>query len=195
MESRKTFQRLKRLLLGFILAGALLFIIQSVVIVVDGLHDETSKTDVGVVLGNKVNLDGSPSDRLKARLDKALELYEDDRISHVITSGGIGDEGFDEAKVMKDFLVENGVEEEHVITDSEGYNTFMTAENARKIMDDNQWTSATVITQYFHITRSKLAFDKQGIEQVNGAHADFFELRDFYSIFREFFAVYKYLLK
>jgi vancomycin permeability regulator SanA len=32
--------------------------------------------DVAVVLGNKVELNGEPSERLKYRLDKAIELYQ-----------------------------------------------------------------------------------------------------------------------
>ena len=37
-------------------------------IVADGLRDEVQASDVGVVLGSKVMPDGTPSDRLRARL-------------------------------------------------------------------------------------------------------------------------------
>jgi uncharacterized SAM-binding protein YcdF (DUF218 family) len=50
-----------------------------------------------------------------------------------------------------------------------------------------------VVSQFYHISRSKLAFRKAGIESVGGAHSKFYELRDVYSLFREFFGYYKYL--
>ena len=45
------------------------------------------------------------------------------------------------------------------------------------------------------ILRTKLAFRKEGFENVKGAHADYFVLMDLYSLTREFFGYYKYLLR
>jgi len=150
-------------------------------------------SDVGVVLGNKVELDGSPSKRLMSRLDKAIELYNDKYFKYIIVSGGTGKEGFDEAKVMKDYLVKAGVQADAVIEDNNGINTYMTAKNLKDIMDGNKLQSAMVITQYYHVTRTKLAMHKVGIEKVFSAHAKIFELRDFYSLAREFIGYYAYL--
>lgn len=70
----------------------------------------------------------------------------------------------------------------------------MTAKNTKAIMDDMNFNSATIISQFYHISRTKLAFKKVGLDHVNTAHAKYFELRDVYSLVREFFAYYKYLL-
>ena len=43
-----------------------------------GLHDEAGLADVVVVLGNTVHPDGSPSARLRARLDKAIAALPPD---------------------------------------------------------------------------------------------------------------------
>lgn len=40
-----------------------------------GLWDDARQADVCVALGNTVGRDGRPSGRLRARLDKAVELY------------------------------------------------------------------------------------------------------------------------
>lgn len=179
-----------------LLIGLLLwFTIHTIVIVTDGLHDELAKVDIAVVLGNKVELDGQPSNRLQARLDKARELYEEGYFEHIVVSGGVGEEGFDEAKVMKEYLVNRGIPSEVIFEDSYGYNSYMTAENTRAIMKDLNLESVMVISQYFHISRTKLAFRKLGFEEVYSAHAEIFEVRDFYSIIREFPAYYKYLFK
>lgn len=169
------------------------FIIHTTIIIIDGLNDELSNVDIAVVLGNKVELDGQPSNRLKARLEKSIELYIEGYFKYIIVSGGIGKEGFDEAKVMKEYLMNKGIPSEVIFEDSNGYNSYMTAENSRDIMQELDLESVMVITQYFHITRTKLAFNKLGFENVYAAHAEIFEYRDFYSIIREFPAYYKYI--
>lgn len=171
------------------------FAVHTVFIVVDGLKDERKQADVAVVLGNKVELNGEPSERLKARLDKAVELYDEGYFRHIIVSGGIGKEGFDEAEVMKSYLVQQGIPEGNITEDNEGINSYWTARNAARMMEQSDWDSAMVISQYFHISRTKLAFKKMDIKDVYGAHADYFELRDAYSILREFPAYYKYLIR
>lgn len=171
------------------------FIIHTAFVILDGLNDELKPADAAVVLGNKVEDNGQPSERLKARLDRSVELYDEGYYSFIIVSGGIGKEGFDEAKVMKSYLIDEGIPEEQIIEDNNGYNSFMTAQNASKIMDDLKLDSVMIITQYFHISRTKLAFEKMDFEEVYSAHAKIFELRDMYSIIREFPAYYKYLVK
>lgn len=169
------------------------FIAHILIITFDGLKDELDISDVAVVLGNKVELSGEPSERLKGRLNKAIELYEKGYFEYIIVSGGIGKEGYDEAEIMKIYLVEKGVQEDKILVDSEGYNSLMTAQNAKKIMNNMNFDSITIITQFYHISRTKLAFEKVGVENVQSAHADYFELRDIYSLVREFIAYYKYL--
>lgn len=95
---------------------------------------------------------------------------------------------------MKSYLVNEGVPAEFIIEDSNGYDSYMTAQNARKLMEENDLNSAMVIKQYFHVSRSKLSFRKLGINEVYAAHANIFEPRDIYSVVREFPAYYKYCL-
>ncbi len=51
-----------------------------------------------------------------------------------------------------------------------------------------------IISQYYHITRCKLAMKNVDINNAQGVHANIFELNDFFSIVREFFGYYKYLI-
>lgn len=180
------------IIVAAILAGW--FIIHSVLIILDGLNDEWKHADVAVVLGNKVEFNGQPSERLKARLDRTVELYEKGYFPMIIVSGGIGVEGFDEAKVMKAYLVDQGIPDEQIFEDNNGYNSYMTAQNASSIMKQLELDSAMIVTQYYHISRTKLAFRKMDVSDVYGAHARFFEARDIYSTIREFPAYYKYLI-
>lgn len=159
-------------------------------IVVDGLRVDAKPSDVGIVLGSKVMSDGSPSDRLRARLDKAAELYARGMFKHVLVSGGTGIEGFSEAKVMEEYLAEQGrVPRAAIIVDEHGSTTEATAENSAAIMKARNLASALIVTQYFHISRSRLALRQAGIRTVHGAYPNFFELRDLYSIARETIAL------
>lgn len=181
----------KGILIGLILAF-LLFLICAACIVYDGLHDHIIKADLIIVLGNKVNLDGKPSLQLKSRLDKTVELYKAGISKHILVSGGFGKEGFDEATVMADYLINFDIPREAITIDSSGIDTMSTAKNAKTLMQIQDLKSALIVTQYFHISRCKLALRKLGITNLGNAHAHYFSIRDFYSLPREVvgYAVY-----
>lgn len=168
------------------------FLIHQVVVISDGLNDEEASADVAVVFGNTVNQDGTLSNRLKARLDRGLQLYKDSLVNILFVSGGLGKEGHFEGTKMQEYLVEKGIPEESIIVDNEGNNTNLTVQNFKRRFALN--TNVTVVTQFYHVSRAKLAFRKNGFESVHGVHCEYFEGRDFYACIREFFAYYKYLL-
>ncbi|MDP9838136.1 vancomycin permeability regulator SanA [Neorhizobium huautlense] len=163
-------------------------------IIADGLNDRTGPADVAVVLGSKVMPDGTPSPRLKARLDRGVELYRDNRVAFVLVSGGTGKEGFSEGLVMRDYTVAQGVPRDRVIMDEFGNTTRATAENAARMMQARGLTTAIAVSQYFHITRTRMALNDAGIGQAGSAHARIYELRDLYSIAREIPGVITYWL-
>ncbi len=160
-----------------------------------GMADDLRPSDVGVVLGSKVELSGQPSARLAARLDRGASLYTEGVFRHLIVSGGTGVEGFDEAAVMRDYLVGKGVPVGAIIVDSAGATTDATARNCASLMKTHGFKRVTVVTQYFHVPRSRLALRRYGITEIGSAHARFFELRDLYSIFREVAALPSYWMK
>jgi uncharacterized SAM-binding protein YcdF (DUF218 family) len=174
---------------------ALVFAVSAVLIVADGLRDDLQVADVAIVLGSRVEEGNVPSNRLRARLDKAVELYKRELFKQIIVSGGVDDRGADEAAVMKRYLVEQGVPEDHIYQDNQGATTYLTARNAAQLMKEHGWRSALVISQYFHISRAKLALRRFGISPVFSAHAEFFEPRDLYSTAREVFGYGAYLLR
>lgn len=178
-----------------VIAGAALFLLAAAAIVADGLSDHLGRSDVGVVLGSKVELDGRPSPRLAARLDEAAALYRRGLFAAVIVSGGVGKEGFDEGRVMAAYLVAHGVPAGAIITDSHGDTTWATAVNTAAIMRAHGWTRATAITQYFHISRTRLALKRQGIAVVYTGHPSHFEARDPWAIAREVAGYVSYLAR
>jgi len=188
-------KRFWKFLLGAVAGGAATVLVTGGLIVFDGLTDDVRPSDVAVVLGSKVNPDGSLSPRLTARLSKARDLHRDGFVSAIIVSGGTGKEGVPEGSAMKRWLVGHDIPESAILVDDQGVDTMATARNAAAIMQASGFDSAIVVTQYFHISRTRLAFAKNGLPDVGSAHPEYFEMRDLYSIAREIPGYASYLLK
>ena len=185
----------KRKVKVIVLVGLILFAIGSGLIIWDGLTDELGQADVGILFGNQVLPSGEPSARLHSRLEKAIELYNDNYFEKIIVSGGLGKEGHDEALVMKEHLISEGIPENNILVDSDGLNTYMTIANSLTIIEENDFNSVMVISNYFHLPRIKMACNRFGLESVYSAHAHYFGLRDVYSITREVVAYGYYLVR
>lgn len=161
-----------------------------------GLFSEVKKSDAILILGNTVETSGIPSMRLKGRLDKGIELYQNNLAPIIIVSGGYGIEGFNEAIVMKNYLVEHGVKTDNIIVDENGNTTYLTTRNLVPIAKEKNIKSIIVVSQYYHLLRAKRAVEITGIKEVYVSPGNSpFEIRDFYSIPREIIAYYYYLLR
>jgi vancomycin permeability regulator SanA len=156
----------------------------------DGLTYSGNNADIGVVLGNKVNTDGTLSKRLEKRVECGLELYQQDRVKILFVSGGLGHEGFNEGDKMKEYLVNKGVPPSKIIVDNEGNNTIASVENTLKLQDSLNFKNVIVISQYYHLTRAKMLFKKRGFSNVYSASPRYFEIRDIHALIREFVAFY-----
>lgn len=166
------------------------FVIHTTSIVVDGLSDKGKKADIAIILGSKVNEDGTLSTRLEKRLETGIELYKNHRINKIMVSGGLGKEGFYEGDKMKEFLVNNSIPDSVILVDNYGNNTRLTVENTLKFQQKHKFESIIVVSQYFHVTRTKKILKEKGFTQVESVSPRYFEWRDLYSILREFPAYY-----
>lgn len=183
----KNWKQILKLLLTIFL---LWFIGHIIYITIDGLHDNEKNADIAVILGNKVNEDGTLSERLEKRLECGLNLYRKNRIKKIIVSGGLGKEGFYEGDKMRDFLIANKVPDTAIIVDNLGNNTRATVINTIKLKDSLDFKSIIVVSQYYHVTRTKMLFRKQGFKNVASVSPNYFEIKDLYSILREFVGYY-----
>lgn len=168
-----------------LLAPVACFLLAAAAIAVAGLRDRLVPADAIVVLGNTVGPDGQPSPRLRARLDCALDAYRLKLAPWVIVTGGIGKEGFDEAAVMAQYLVRHGVPAAAILVDSAGHDTAASATNVARIAREKKLRSVLVASQYFHLPRASLAFERAGVPVAGTVHARHVEARDLYSLARE----------
>ena len=173
----------------------LLAMLAASLIILLGLQDHPTHAGVAVVLGNEVYKDGTPSPRLAARLDKALELYAKGQCRTIITSGGTGESGVDEAGAMARYLHLRGVPQHAVVQDPDGVNSWETARFTAAYLREHGQDSVIVVSQYFHIPRCWLALRFSGVKTVGTASPWYFELRDLFSIAREIPAILSYTWK
>lgn len=182
----------KATLLRTAAGAAVVFLFTCAAICWDGLNDHIGKADVGVVLGTKVERNGRPSPAMRARLDEAVRLFRAGDFGTVIVSGGFGKEGYDEATVMKTYLLGRQVPEGAIVVDSHGDTTEATARNSVRWMREHSAKSALLISQYYHLSRTRLAFERCGVARPYTAHARLFLLRDIYAIPRDAIGYYAY---
>lgn len=116
---------------------------------------------VAIVLGAGVRDDGRPSLMLSNRLDAAYELYEEGRVRAVLVTGDNSTENYNETDVMRDYLIDAGVERTHVVGDYAGFRTWDSCVRAREIFGVED---ALVVTQAFHIPRAVTLCRRVGIE-------------------------------
>jgi vancomycin permeability regulator SanA len=172
-------------------------IIHIVYISIDGCRDYQGRADVAIILGNHVFADGHLSPWLKGRVDRALLLYRQGRVKKIFASGGISEnpEGnYPEGDAMKNYLQQQGVPAGDIIADNKGVNTFFTAKNFIAWNQSQHYSSAIVVSQFYHITRSKYILRKLGFKNVYNAASDKYTINDVIGTLREVPALYKYML-
>ena len=120
-----------------------------------------------VVLGAKVHEGGRLSDMLRDRMDTAIALYQNGSVQTLLLSGD-GSGEWSEVKYMKLYAVENGIPEEDILVDPEGYSTYETMQRAKDIYGLER---IVAVTQTYHLYRAMYIAKDFGIE-VKGASAD-----------------------
>jgi len=169
-------------------------LVHTLLITWDGLHNSQQRADLAVILGNKVNEDGTLSERLAQRLACGLALYRSGRVGRLLVSGGLGKEGFYEGDKMRDYLRAHGVPDTAIVVDNAGNTTQQTVRNTARLQRALHFRSVLVVSQFYHLSRTKMLFRQAGFTEVSGASPVYFELRDGYSLLREFAAYYQALL-
>jgi vancomycin permeability regulator SanA len=164
-------------------------------LIADGLTNTQAPSDFALVLGNKVHPDGRLSVALQSRVDHAAKLYHDKQVQHLLVSGAMGREGHDEAVAMQHALVSLGVPATAITVDSKGWDTRASAKHAAAFATQKGFASVTVVTNYYHISRAKLACHQEGVPTVRGSAPIRFHPDNFRSVPRDVLGWWFYLLR
>ncbi len=196
MKSLRLLQRSKNLILFFLLSFLVLtgyFGWTSYQIVSTWKSSEGTPSDCIIVLGAAV-WNGKPSPAMRERLDVALELFQAGMASQIIVSGGIGQGEKSEAEVMKEYLVQQGVPAQVVHLEDQARSTWENLRFSQRIMEEQAWSTAIIVTHGFHTHRSLKMAEDLGI-QASAEPVTLTPLNIVYYTLRECVALAEYSLK
>ncbi len=111
--------------------------------------------EVFVLLGNRMNDDGTPSEILKGRLELAKKYYEERNPDKIIVTGGLANPvaGTPEAPVMKRELIARGIPEEIIIEEDKSLTTKQNAEFSVPIIKNLGADKVVLCTSAYHMKR------------------------------------------
>jgi vancomycin permeability regulator SanA len=190
MQRRSSWLRGAKYGLGFL---AVWLLVHTRCITWDGLHNSQQRADIAVILGNKVNEDGTLSECLTQRLACGLALYRAGRLGAAAGKWRAG-EGSYEGDKMREYLRAQGVPDSVITVDNQGSSTQQTVRSTLRLRPKLRFRSLLAVSQLYHLSRTKMLFRQAGFAAVSGASPWYFEWRDIYSLMREFGAYYEELV-
>jgi len=129
--------------------------------------DEARPADAIAVFG-AAEYDGRPSPVLRARLDHALTLYRQGIAPLVITLGGAGDpdtsDANSEGAVGHDYLLAQGIPEDHIIAETQSSNTKESTERLAVIAAANHLQRIVVVSDGTHLFRIHALCAAEGLD-------------------------------
>lgn len=129
--------------------------------------DETplsAEADAAIVLG-AAQWNGEPSPVFEGRLKQGIELYEEGVVEYLVLTGGKSeDAASSEAKVGKDFAMENGIPEEDIMYEDLSLVTEENLSNAKEVTEKNGIHSYLLVSDQFHLKRAVAMAENLGMD-------------------------------
>lgn len=139
-------------------------------------NDEVRGADAIVVLG-AAQYNGEPSPILKARLDQATYLWQQDLSDTLIVTGGKREgDRFTEAQAAHMYLEEQGVPAGNIFEEEDGSTTFESLERVRDIAEDRGIDSLLLVSDPLHSERIKRMALDLGFEEAYTSPASYVHL-------------------
>ena len=157
-------------------------------------HIPEFNKDYIIILGCKIKKDGSLTKLLKGRVDRAIEFSKMQKEKTgkeilFVPSGGKGsDELISEAQAMKNYLIEQGIEEDKILIEDKSKNTFENIKFSNKLINDNLKNAKIAFsTTNYHVFRAGTIARNQNIniEGIGAKTKSYFWVNAF---IREFIA-------
>lgn len=148
------------------------FVITTQCMVISGFRNsEKENLDYIIVLGSQVKPSG-PAVVTRLRLQRAYEYAVNNPDTIIIVSGGQGsNEPATEASVMKEYLVDKGIDESRIIMEDKSTNTSENLQFSMALVDGLQDSSVGIVSSEFHIFRARAIAKKCGYTDTYGIPA------------------------
>ena len=129
--------------------------------------------DCIVVLGCGLRSDGTPSDMLRDRLDRGIELYNAGVADKIIMTGDHGKVDYNEVGTMKNYAIEKGIPDENIFMDHAGFSTYESIYRTAAIFEAK---NIVIVTQKYHLHRALHIANALGLKSY-GIDADYHTYR------------------
>ena len=135
------------------------------------LHTPSYDKDFIIILGSKINNDGTLTPLLKGRVDKAIDFgkkqYQiaNKKIIYIPSGGKGNDEIISEATAIKKYLIGKGIKEKQIIIEDKSASTLENMKFSKEKIDSIKKGAKVIFsTTNYHVFRSGVIATKQGID-------------------------------
>lgn len=161
---RISWQAIVRVIVITALVWMLVAALLTTAVIVYGATDRAQPADVIVVLGSGLRRDNRPGPALTRRSLRAAELYAQGYAPYVICTGGIASgRTRSEADGCREVLEANGVPASAIRLEERSRSTEENALYAHDIMNANDWHTAVIVSDGYHLLRAQWIFEQEGI--------------------------------
>ena len=134
-------------------------------------HTPDYDKDYIIILGCKINNDGTLTPLLRARVDKAIEFAKEQKEKTgkdivFVPSGGKGkDEITSEAEAMKNYLISQGIKKKNILIEDKSTSTIENMKYSNSIIiKEKEKSKISFSTTNYHVFRSGVIANKCGID-------------------------------
>lgn len=134
-------------------------------------HIPKYNKDYILILGCQIKKDGTLTNLLKSRTDRAIEFAKMQKSNTgkeivFVPSGGKGnDEVIAEGEAIKNYLVQNGIKEEKILVENKSKNTYENIKLSKKLIDDNnKEANIAFSTTNYHVFRAGAIANDQNVK-------------------------------
>lgn len=156
--------RFRRLFLLALVLWA--WIVVTLLLVIDGYGrvDRAQQADVIVVLGAGLRRNNTPGPALTRRAARAVELWQAGYAPVIICTGGKpGNRTRSEADACAELLRGTGVPDNAIWLEDQSRSTEENAMQTHALMQVNNWQSAIIVSDGFHLFRALRLFRNEGL--------------------------------
>lgn len=130
--------------------------------------DNQQTADVIIVLGSGVRRNGTPGDALYRRSVAGATAWQNGQAPYIICTGGTSEgQTKSEAQACSEVLRQRGVPADVIYLEDQSRSTEENALFSKRIMVEQGWQDAILITDSFHMFRADWIFDATGIAHYN----------------------------
>jgi len=159
-------------LIGLLVSAVSLFFILN-----PKLADENESVDYVILLGGGVSKDGKLPDSVMLRVERTAQYLKNHPNAVCVVSGGtLHFLPLPEAPQLKQYLVENGIDEDKVLVEDQALDTIQNFEYSCKMLSEYTGlpkskileSSLAVVTSHFHLRRAERLAERMGFTDIKG---------------------------